>query len=379
MNAKKLRDIIFPLHRYLGLLVGLILIVVGLTGSLLVFQHEIDQWMIQQQFGEVIPQEERVPMEVAVNNVKTAYEERPELKISGVNTSPKNSSYIFQLQAPNKKRTQVFVDPYTGKILGSRQRESGIIDLTFKLHYQLLAGETGRIIVGISALFMVILSITGVALWSGWRKLISGFKIKWNAHPKRVNYDIHKVAGIVTAVFLGVIAFTGFCWNFYDFAKPAIYAVTFSPKPPEPVSVPIAVQVPIEIGEILQRAETALPGAETTYISFPTEPEEAFTFYKKQPQETTDFGNSAVYLDQYSGEILYVQDGLKPSLGDRIFNSFSPLHYGTFGGLPTRIFYLFVGLAPLILSVTGFVMWWYRKRKNMQQSEAIVANSGGRG
>ncbi|MEH1845738.1 MAG: PepSY-associated TM helix domain-containing protein [Nostoc sp.] len=52
-------------------------------------------------------------------------------------------------------------------------------------------------------------------------------------------------------------------------------------------------------------------------------------------------------------------------MGDRILNSFSPLHYGTFGGSPTRIFYLFVGLAPLILSVTGFVMWWYRyKGKN---------------
>ncbi|MEH2085041.1 MAG: PepSY-associated TM helix domain-containing protein [Nostoc sp.] len=49
-------------------------------------------------------------------------------------------------------------------------------------------------------------------------------------------------------------------------------------------------------------------------------------------------------------------------MGDRILNSFTPLHYGTFGGLPTRILYVFVGLAPLILFITGFVMWQYRKR-----------------
>ncbi|NJM71508.1 MAG: TonB-dependent siderophore receptor [Scytonema sp. RU_4_4] len=47
-------------------------------------------------------------------------------------------------------------------------------------------------------------------------------------------------------------------------------------------------------------------------------------------------------------------------VGDRVLNSFVPLHYGTFGGLPTRILYVFVGLAPLILFVTGFVMYWYR-------------------
>lgn len=47
--------------------------------------------------------------------------------------------------------------------------------------------------------------------------------------------------------------------------------------------------------------------------------------------------------------------------GDRILNSFTPLHYGTFGGIPTRILYVFVGLAPTVLLVTGFFMWRYRK------------------
>ncbi|MFN6526321.1 PepSY-associated TM helix domain-containing protein [Nostoc sp. ChiSLP03a] len=51
---------------------------------------------------------------------------------------------------------------------------------------------------------------------------------------------------------------------------------------------------------------------------------------------------------------------MKSLLGDRVLNSFTPLHYGTFGGLPTRILYIFVGLAPLILFITSFVMWKHR-------------------
>ncbi|MHC5819834.1 MAG: PepSY domain-containing protein, partial [Nostoc sp.] len=59
---------------------------------------------------------------------------------------------------------------------------------------------------------------------------------------------------------------------------------------------------------------------------------------------------------------LRVDNALKMLLGDRVLNSFAPLHYGTFGGLPTRILYVFVGLAPLILFITGLVMWRDRYR-----------------
>ncbi|MEH1844413.1 MAG: PepSY-associated TM helix domain-containing protein [Nostoc sp.] len=89
----------------------------------------------------------------------------------------------------------------------------------------------------------------------------------------------------------------------------------------------------------------------------------------KLPQENVEYGNSNVYLDQYSGKVLRVDNGLKLSLGDRVLNSFVPLHYGTFGGLPTRILYVFVGLAPLILFVTSLVMWRYRYR-----AKAVVSD-----
>ncbi|MBH8577595.1 PepSY domain-containing protein [Nostocaceae cyanobacterium CENA369] len=108
-----------------------------------------------------------------------------------------------------------------------------------------------------------------------------------------------------------------------------------------------------------------LPDGTLTRIYFPKKPEEALNVAFKLPQETEDYGQSSVYLDQYSGKVLRVDSSLQVSLGDRILNSFTPLHFGTFWGLPSRIFYIFVGLAPLILSVTGFVMWQYRyKGKN---------------
>ena len=77
----------------------------------------------------------------------------------------------------------------------------------------------------------------------------------------------------------------------------------------------------------------------------------------------------SVRLDRYSGKILQVQDSRTAKLGDRILSAFTPLHYGTFGGLLTRILYVFVGLAPLILFITGAKMFGLRKWGQAKQKE----------
>lgn len=370
MKSRTLRHLTFTLHRYIGLAVGLLLIIVGLTGSLLVFEKEIDHFLLNLQIEQVIPQGERVSIKSVLDTVKATYAERPDLKLNSLNIPLEaDAPYRVWLKLPDDKWTEVNVNPYTGKILGTRQWENTLIGFTFKLHYALLAGRVGEIIVGIAALLLFILSITGLVLWPGWRRLISGFKIKWQAHPKRVNFDIHKVSGIVAAVFLAMIAFTGFCWNFYDFTKPAIYAVTLTPILPDPVSQPSTGKSPLGIAEILQKADAALPGAATTYISLPDEPKGVFRIRKKFPQETEEHGRSEVYLDQYNGEILQLKNGLSLPLGDRVLNTFDPLHYGTFGGVGTQIIYVFVGLAPLVLFISGLVMWRYRYR---QKSNSLI-------
>jgi uncharacterized iron-regulated membrane protein len=364
----KLRNLAFQLHRYLGLAAGLVIVIVGLTGSLLVFEEEINHFLLEVQFGKITPQQQQVSILSVIDNVKVAYPD-PKLNVSflGLPQEPDEPIHI-ELQSPNKPTLEVIVNPYTGKILGDRAREYTIMGVIYNLHYSLLAGDTGVAIVGIAALLLFILSITGIMLWPGWRRLLTGFKIKWNAHIKRTNFDIHKVAGIITAVFLGLTGFTGFCWNFYTHAEPVIYAVTFSPKPIEPESKPIAGKSALALTEILQRADAALPGAVTTYISFPTSPEAVFMVGKRFPEEK-EVWRSRVYLDQYTGEVLYLRNSRSLSFGDEVVDAFNPLHFGTFGGLPTRILYIFVGLSPTILLVTGFVMWRYRYRPKLLNSD----------
>lgn len=365
MNRKKLHDIAFYIHRYIGLLVGLIVVLIGLTGSLLVFKPEIEHFIVTQKFGHVVPGKEFISIDVVMEIIKKAIAPQPDLKIGSI-ILPKDptSFYHVRLWDSKDKMTQMFINPYTGKVMGWLKEDFNIMQVTLRLHYQLLAGQPGLILIGITGLLLFILTITGVILWPGWRKLIAGFKIKWNAHPKRVNFDVHKVIGIIVFVFLCLTSITGFCLNFYEQSVAAIYAVTFTPKPPELASKPIPGRSPLPLSQILKQADAALPNTKITYIGIPDGPEGVIRVGKKQAHETSHLGESEISLDMYTGEVLRVFDSRSLALGDRIITSFSPLHFGTFWGLASRILYVFVGIATSILFVTGFVMWWYRRRVN---------------
>ncbi|MEG3849325.1 PepSY-associated TM helix domain-containing protein [Microcoleus sp. herbarium19] len=372
MNARKFRNIAFHAHRWLGLTAGILLCIAGITGSILVFWHEIDRWWLTQRFGAIIPSSAKAAIPAIVDRVKTTYANKNLTLTSLSFPHYADDPYQAWLKDAADRHLQVFVNPYNGQIMGDRQWEISWVGWIYELHYKLLAGDTGVLIVGIVALLTLILSVTGIVLWPGWRRLATGFKIKWHGHIKRLNFDLHKVFGIIAAVFLAFIGFTGFAWNVPQ-AKvtEAIYAVTLTAKPADPVSKPIPGKQPLAIGDLLRRADAAVPNAKTTYISFPNKPEEVFQVGKRQSQESDKYGNTRIYLDRFTGKIIQLKDGVKPSRAEAILNQFGPVHFGTFGGRLTQILYVFVGLAPSILFVTGFIMWWHRRRVKRDRDIAV--------
>lgn len=359
----RLRQRIAILHQSIGLVIGILFAIVGLTGSLLVFGREIDQWLLSWEIGSILPKGQWLDPETILQVVKTAYANRPELKLDAIEfprlpTLP----YIVWLDADDRQ-FQVFLNPYTGKILSDRWRDQSFFGFLLVFHYSLMAGQIGMTLIGIVAFFVCLLSITGIVLWTGWKKLVNGFKIKWNGHYKRLNFDLHKVSGITAAMFLIVTAFTGFCWNFYDFTEPLIYAATSTPNHTEAVSTIIPNRPPLRPNAIWQKASLTLPEAMSTRIRIPSSPDGVFTVFKRLPEDHSSYSNS-VEFDQYSGKIVQVRDRRSLPLGDRILHDFEVAHFGTFGGLPTRILYVFVGLSPTILLITGFIIRRPRKTSN---------------
>ncbi len=364
----KLRKLALIWHRYLGLTFGLLLVLLGLTGSALVFWREIDH-ALNPSLMQVAPQAEPQSIDALLASARQAH---PDLQLQSVTfpEPPGRTTYLISLKPQDQleveQSTEVFVNPYTAEVLGSRQSDRHLMGFLYKLHLSLFGGEVGEAVVGVCGLLLILLGFTGLILWPGWSNLAHGFRIRWNASAPRVNYDIHNVWGFWSNVFLVIIGFTG-AVIVLAHHSPAFTALFFGSSPKAQPIVVTPQQQSIAISEILQKADAALPGGETTSIFFADKPEQQVTVSKRFPQDFQppihDFGFSTVEINQYSGEILRVNKVIEPApTGLKIALLLAALHFGTFWGLPSQILYVLIGLIPTALFITGFVMWRYHYR-----------------
>ncbi len=327
-KVSNIRKLIFKWHRLLGLVLGILIAIAGLTGSTLIVLMDTNEYFTEQGIESIDPQGERLSLAVLINNAKTAPISRgyPVVKTISPYTFPNHPQdspatiYLERLDNAEKS-IEVLVNPHTGKVLGTAPSHA-LQDTILSLHHTLLSGEIGTVIMGITGLLGFVLMVTGIALWSGWRKLSTGFKIKWDGHIKRRNFDIHQVNGIVSGTFLSLALITGFAYNFPKIAYPLIYHLTFSPVPVEEfVSTPIPGKPPIDLAQALQAIDRAMPQGIATQIDLPQQPTEVYKVRKKVPGDwygNPTWGRSFVNVDRYSGKVLSAIDVTKASLGEKI-------------------------------------------------------------
>jgi uncharacterized iron-regulated membrane protein len=363
----KSRQTFVMVHRYVGMLLGLVVCIIALTGTLLSFNHEIDQ-ALNPALMTVAPKGQPLPIETLL---ATAQKTHPDYKI-GYFEPPKTAeeSYMISLNKEisedEELSFEVFVDPYTGKVLGERKDRSSFMSFVYALHYELASGEWGSRIISITALAWIVIGISGLVIWPNWQRISRGFQVRWKAPWLLINYDYHKVLGIIAAVFILVLGVSGTIFQFHDQIDPVVMTVTGSTEPPEfKSSVPGNNQARLPYAEIIRSAEVAIPNAVTTWISYPNEPDEAIEVDRKQPGDMNQWGNHWVFIDQYSGKVLGMTThdtvGSTPA---ETFNNWNwNIHTGIWGGIPTRVLLSIFGLTPAILLVTGLVIFWGKTRK----------------
>ncbi|AAZ96667.1 conserved hypothetical protein [Thiobacillus denitrificans ATCC 25259] len=354
------RRLVVKLHLYTGLFVGLLLAVTGLSGSVLVFREELEA-LAHQHLLVSDGSGERVAVADVVAAVQRAY---PADKPFAIRV-PRAPQETYLVKLNNAHDRFVYVDPYDGSILGTHRQRETVLGWLALLHTELLAGEAGETVVGVGGLLLLGLGATGVVLW--WPrngKLSQGFKMQWSAHWKRLNFDLHRATGIYAVLFLSITAATGAAFVFNASAIDLVDALTASaPRPPAPRLPPDRPGAPAPtLDALLQAADRALP-LPTTWVSLPQTASAPLVVRKKRPDEPHPNGRNFVFLDPRSGAVLQLERDLLAPRGTRVFNTLYPLHVGAIAGTPTRILQAAVGLAPLVLMVTGLAMWANRRRR----------------
>lgn len=208
----RVRKLIFNVHLWVGLTVGAVLVMAGVTGTVLVFGKEIDA-ALNPELLRVTPGDGRVSLQHAVSAVAATYPEHP---ISYIRM-PRGPAETYEVTTLGIEPLEIFVDPYLGTILGARGTTEGLVNALFDLHVHLLAGESGERVMGVVGLLTLLLVLSGVVVWwPGLRRWWEAFLVRRRAGWKRVNFDLHRAGGIWSALFLAVTAATGAGLIFHD-------------------------------------------------------------------------------------------------------------------------------------------------------------------
>lgn len=353
-----MRKTLLNLHLYLALVAGVFVVILGVSGSIMAFEEELDR-VFNPSLFQVQPQVQPLSLTELMASLKKNY---PDQKFNGLRfPSRPDQTYLAAVRG-----STFFVNGYTGQVVGARSGMT-LLGMIHQLHLRLMMGKVGEAIVAIVTGILVFLVISGIYLW--WP--VKRATVKFGASTARVMFDLHNVAGLYSAVFLFVLAFTGLYIHFDNELEEWLNRQTDS-KPPVR-SVPSVVQEgakPIDPDNAVQAAQAALPGAKPNAFVAPGGPKTSYFVSMRFPEDLTPGGRSWVVVDQYSGKALFVENSRTAVPGTRTTIINRAIHTGDVMGYPSKIIVSLSSLLLVVQAVTGYYMWLKKVRLKTRELES---------
>ncbi|WP_125219325.1 PepSY-associated TM helix domain-containing protein [Methylomicrobium sp. wino1] len=385
---RRFRHFWLTVHLYIALTIGFVFVILGLTGICNVFYVELEEFSLPPVHQEANARS--LPLDEILQIVKAAHPQRQRnwvLLVPGYGNDyvwaryPKPEETADELFAP----LQVLIDPYSGKIISEYFWGQTLWTFIYEVHASLLTGKLGVEIGKIGndticflGLFLFISALTGLYLWwPRWGKFKKAVTIKRGASPERFYYDLHKTTGFYSSIILLIIAFTGFSFSYADYIKPLIRGFSAVKekhlKDPGFKSKVMTNAQSISIAEAIAIADTVFPEAKLCRVETPDGEEGVYIITKRQPGEANHrWARSKVWVDQYSGKVLSVQDPNQFTAGETFFNVLWPLHNGEALGLAGRILWCAMGFAPLVLYISGIIRWLQKRRISLEKHRKMM-------
>lgn len=391
-----MRAFLVLLHRYIGLATAVFLLLAGVTGSILAFNHELDEWL-NPKFYAASAVGERLPPGELVDAVQSTH---PKLQVWYMEYPNETGHTALLAMVPRNdpgtgqpfaERNQVFyLDPVNAEQKGQRywgeccfQREN-FVPFILEFHYNLtLPGNWGLLLMGLVAIAWVIDCF--VALWLTlprgkpfWKKWSTAWKVK-GGHAYRLNFDLHRAGGLWLWLLLLPIAVSSVAMNLpSQVFKPAVSL--FSPI--EPSVYEARGRMPVgDLGvtqlSYQQAYERALQEGKRLgltaaigelYYSF------EYNFYGAGfgQHDTEAHGKSWLFFHGTDGRLLGQEIAGQGTLGEQFYRLQLPIHGGRIIGVTGQVMIAVLGVLIAGLSGTGVYIWW-RKWQARRTSKARKA------
>ncbi|MBB4807319.1 putative iron-regulated membrane protein [Chryseobacterium defluvii] len=375
------------LHLWFGLSVGIIVFIVSLTGTLYVFKDEIQNYTRKEVLclrKETIKEK---PLSLNILREKVASEINEDYPVSSVEIPlDKNKSYGFLYYEKNKKAWNyfeeikinklVYVNQYTGEILGVYNEKYDLFPILKSIHWSLLLNsEWGKYVIGIPVVIFIFMLITGIILW--WpknrnaRKGRFGFDWKNVKTWKRKNYDLHNVLGFYASFVALLLSLSGIYFAYPYVKKVFNLALSGSidlPKEKEIKSPDSALAKSSAVFDLtVQETKKLYPASSSFRIPLNGKNKKGkelknipVTVYQKDGRFSE---RNQLVFDKYSGKLLLNKPHQNLSNAEKYANANYDIHTGSYLGLFGKIIWFLAGLICTSLPVTGFMIWWGKRKK----------------
>lgn len=370
-----MRKRLFKWHSSLAMFALIPIFIVCVTGSVLVFKVELDTWLRPHHMLVAEPPihsartsentvsvganpDSRMPLDTLMANVSSA---NPDYLLAGWELfyGQERTDTAYVIKRDTDTWYKIYIDQYSGELLSKPQdMHHYITDWLLELHYAFLLGFSGTVVGVFIALIMFFLGVSGIILYRKfWAKL---FTLRWQAARRILFSDIHKMVGILASPIFLLIAFTGGYWNisiiYHELSEHGLgdeHHVMSEVMHNETINFDI-----LRL-DSQQQIESFIPN----YLAIPNEDDMDIMFFGEVATTNpllSQYGSMLVY-DHNTGELKTKYDIRSAGVLQKFDDSTRKLHFGYFAGIWSKIVWCIIGLAPVILMVTGTLMFIIRR------------------
>jgi uncharacterized iron-regulated membrane protein len=369
----KLQTALRSLHLWVGLIAGIFIVMMGLTGMISVFHPVVETSMAPRIHAEA-PSSGLTAMQ---HSFAAAH---PGARIMRV-TIPENPAGLLLVQAEtrDKKHLDIYFEAASGRELGTR-RTLAWLDWIVDLHQNLLMGKAGRALTGVIGIALLFTALSGLFSWLAgprdWRRAIAlPPKGPW----RRTNYQLHQWAGLWGNLLLLAVSLTGIVLAYPDSFQQAVRLVTGERRLPQRDRMvnasPGVVGDVLPLDDYVRAAVAAVPGGVVRELRMPSRGLRAVSVSLWTPGDIRPKGGNVVLLSRAPVHVLAVERSSDAPLSRKLVEFANALHKTELGGLPVKLAWSLLGLVPFLLFVSGLQIWWSRKQSARRYSQHVQENT----
>lgn len=374
-----MRKRLVKMHLWLGLFIGLLWAVQGLTGALLVFRREADRL--------ALPAPDQGPiasLDLIVAKASAAAKSR----IERVTIIERHGDVLSaEYHDGSGKARSVLVDAVSGNVLGWRELEpvspvsGSFSQWLYHLHKSMLLGEDRGGFTGISGLFLFSAVVLGLRIgWprrGAWRSTFSWQR--WRSTDQRL-YGWHRAIGLSAGLLFLVTVPCGIYLVFAGEIRPVLANMVPHRLPYRAAPAAESSITWITPQSALAIARARFPDAAFVSMSMPMHSSPVYAVRLRQPGETRLWaGVTSVAVNAANGAVADAYDPLNAPLSNRIADLLFSIHNGEIGGLGGRLLILFAGLSLPALYGLGVATWWRRRSRRKKRGPRPTTSRAGEG